>query len=111
MAAIDDPETVDLVLEAPDGTFLLAVAPTRPVTPADLSLLRRKIHLYVSFALDGAFAEAFPDAPGTVTAIHIHMSPPVHPTVAHEFERLGPVVAGYGLALTWDESTSETRPQ
>ena len=103
MSGIDSPLEIDLVLQGPDGEFVLMIADTRPVSglPADIRLLREKIHTYVAFALDGELVREFPDAAGRPVVVHFDYSTAPGPAVMGALDQLALSVEAHGLTLVW----------
>lgn len=63
MAGIADPNTIDLVAQDTDGTYLLVMIEDRPwgVVDEQATQLREKINTYAGYVLDGSLAQQYPE--------------------------------------------------
>jgi hypothetical protein len=66
MAGIADPNTVDVVAQSPDGTYLVVMIEDRPwgTDPDQPNQLRKKINAYAGYILDGSLAQVDPAIAG-----------------------------------------------
>lgn len=72
--ALFDPSTVDLVVVSPDGTTVaLHIVNDAPWSGSDAQIesLQRKVHNYVSFALDGQMVRMHPETDGLSWQIRV----------------------------------------
>ncbi len=66
MAGVADTDTIDLVAQDADGTYLLVMVEERPWGAADEqeAQLRQKINTYAGYVLDGGLAKTYPETVG-----------------------------------------------
>ncbi|MBB2974950.1 hypothetical protein FHX49_000491 [Microbacterium endophyticum] len=74
MSGIADTNTIDLVAQDADGTYLLVMVESRPwgSDAAQATQLQNKINTYAGYALDGLLAEHYPETVGQPVAIRLH---------------------------------------
>lgn len=98
MAGIQDPNVIDLVGQAADGTYLVIMVEERPwgSDPAQPRQLQEKINAYASYVLDGTLAKQYPETAGQ--RIRFQLNCPQEPTgdvaavtahAAAQLEKLG----------------------
>lgn len=73
MAGIDDTETIDLVAQAADGTYLLVMIEERRwgADKNQAADLKAKINTYLGYMLDGNLFRDFPETLGKPVCIRL----------------------------------------
>jgi len=73
MAGVADTNTIDLVAQDADGTYLLVMVEDRPwgTDPEQATQLREKINTYAGYILDGSLAQQYPETVGEPIRIRL----------------------------------------
>lgn len=105
MAGIQDPNVVDLVGQAADGTYLVIMVEERSwgSDPSQPQQLREKINAYAGYILGGAMANQYPETKGK--PVRVQLNCPQEPAgdiaeiasqAAAQLEKLG---IGFGVRV------------
>jgi hypothetical protein len=72
-SGIQNPSTIDLITQRPDGTVVLIMVEDRPWDGGkeQLAQLQSKLNSYLEFALDGALLNQHPELKGKAIAIQL----------------------------------------
>lgn len=73
MAGVADTDTVDVVAQDADGTYLLVMVEDRPwgASPEQVTQLQEKINTYAGYILDGGLARQYPETEGGPVRIRL----------------------------------------
>lgn len=101
MAGIADTDTIDLVGQDADGTYLLIMIEDRPwgVDPGQASQLQEKINTYAGFIFDGSLARHYPETDGQAMRIRLDCPEPPSGHIAHITEHAATQLAQHGIGF------------
>jgi hypothetical protein len=102
---VEHPGVIDLMLHDPaEGSVTLVMVEKRPWdgTPARLFQLQEKLNAYVSFALDGEMAEAYPSLAHLPLRLRLDCVTEPDPQTAAMLEMVREQIAFQGIALEVD---------
>lgn len=73
MSGIADTNSIDLIAQDHDGTYLLIMVEDRPwgAEPDQTDQLQAKINTYAGYILDGSMARHFPETMGNLVRIRL----------------------------------------
>lgn len=101
MTGVADTNTIDLVAQDADGTYLLVMIEDRPWGAADEqeAQLREKINTYAGYVLDGSLAQMYPETAGEPVRIRLDCleEPPGH--FAHITDHAATQLAAHGIGF------------
>ncbi|MGH2918414.1 MAG: DUF6572 domain-containing protein [Solirubrobacteraceae bacterium] len=101
MAAIDDPDKIDLIAEDVDGNALLSIVQTGDWSTdgSERGRLKRKITTYLRYALEGRMVSTYPSLEGRPVVIALmYKEPPPQPLLEY-WRRRGETAARDGVTL------------
>lgn len=102
MPGIDEPEKIDVIAEDADGSALLSIIQTGPWSRdgSERGRLKRKLNVYLRYALEGQMVEAYPSLKErpVVIALMYEEKPPQ--ALLDYWRRRGETLARDGVRLT-----------
>lgn len=101
MAGVADTNTIDLVAQDPDGTYLLVIIEDRPWGAADEQegQLREKINTYAGYVLDGSLARTYPETAGGPVRIRLDCLEEPRGHFAHIADHAAAQLAAHGIGF------------
>jgi len=101
MAGIADTDTIDLVGQDADGTYLLIMIEDRPwgADPDQADQLQEKINTYAGFILDGSLARHYPETDGHPVRIRLDCAEPPDGHIAHITDHAAGQLAHHGIGF------------
>ena len=102
MPGIDDPEKIDVIAEDADGNALLSIIQrgTWSKDGSERNRLKRKLAVYLRYALEGQMVATYPSLEGRPVVIALmYEEPPPKPLLDY-WRRRGETAARDGVKLT-----------
>lgn len=101
MAGIADTNTIDLVAQDADGTYLLVMIEDRPwgADPDQPTQLQEKINTYAGFIFDGSLARQYPETDGQPVRIRLDCTQAPDGHIAHITDHAATQLAGHGIGF------------
>jgi len=101
MAAIDDPDKIDVIAEDPDGNALLSIVQTGAWSAdgSERGRLKRKLTTYLRYALEGRMVSNYPSLAGRPVVIALMYDQPPPQALMDYWRRRGETAAGDGVTL------------
>jgi hypothetical protein len=99
-----DPQKVDVVSIASDGTVELGLVQSHPWTgsEAQLQSFQQKVQTYVSYAVDGGMVSAYPETRGLPWRLVVHsQNGPLDPNTEHVIAVLAERLPEHGGSIAF----------
>ncbi len=101
MPGLDAPDEIDVIAEDADGSALLSIIQTGPWSKdgRERGRLKRKLGVYLRYALDGQMVAAYPSLQGRPVVIALMYDEPPSEAVLEYWRRRGVTAARDGVTL------------
>lgn len=101
MDGIADTNTIDLVAQDADGTYLLVMIEDRPwgTDPDQATQLQEKINSYAGFILDGSLARNYPETEGQPIRIRLDCTTAPDGHIEHITDHTAAQLANHGIGF------------
>jgi hypothetical protein len=101
MPGLDAPDEIDVIAEDADGSALLSIIQTGPWSQdgKERGRLKRKLGVYLRYALDGQMVAAYPSLQGRPVVIALMYDEPPSEAVLEYWRRRGVTAARDGVTL------------
>ena len=102
MPGIDDPEKIDVIAEDADGNALLSIIQrgTWSKDGSERNRLKRKLAVYLRYALEGQMVATYPSLEGRPVVIALMYDEPLPKSLLDYWRRRGQTAARDGVTLT-----------
>ncbi len=101
MTGVADTDTVDLIAQDVDGTYLVIMIEDRPwgATAEQEAQLREKINTYAGYVLDGGLVQTYPETAGQPVGIRLDCRDEPTGHVAHIIHHAAAELAMHGIGF------------
>lgn len=101
MTGIADTNTIDLVAQDADGTYMLVMIEDRPWgdDPDQATQLQEKINSYAGFIFDGSLVRHYPETEGQPVRIRLDCDQAPHGHIAHITDHAAAQLASHDIGF------------